>query len=157
MGAYPQQDQQKLPFSTPQSMMGGMMQQPSYVGLNQQPQPQQQRIPQHYSQTGNHPMYPGAPQAQSGAQPYGPYSATGMQHQPGRPPQHVAYGHSPLEQSGYVLKVKFIMKFVKRKLIVILMNFVVMGSMCQIHQQQVICLQINNSLHIILHRLNKVI
>lgn len=101
MGAYPQQEQQKLSFSTQQSLMGSMMQQPSYVGLNQQQATQQQRIPQHYPQAGSHPMYPGAPQAQSasGAQPYSPYPSAGMQHQPGRPPQHVAYSHASLDQS----------------------------------------------------------
>lgn len=78
-------------------MMGGMMQQPSYVGLNQQ-QTQQQRISQHYPQATNHPMYPGAPQAQNAPQPYSPYAAAAMQHQSGRPPQHVAYGHASLEQ-----------------------------------------------------------
>ncbi|XP_037903696.1 chromodomain-helicase-DNA-binding protein 7 isoform X5 [Hermetia illucens] len=103
MGAYPQQEQQKLSFSTQQSLMGSMMQQPSYVGLNQQQATQQQRIPQHYPQAGSHPMYPGAPQAQSasGAQPYSPYPSAGMQHQPGRPPQHVAYSHASLDQSSY--------------------------------------------------------
>ncbi|XP_055711038.1 chromodomain-helicase-DNA-binding protein 7 isoform X3 [Phlebotomus papatasi] len=99
MTGYPQ-DPQKMQFSTQQSMMAGMMPQQAYgaIGQPQQAQPQQ-RVPQHYTQTGGHPMYPGAPQPQpSAAQAYAGYSA-GLQHQSSRS-SHVAYGHTQLDQAA---------------------------------------------------------
>ncbi|GAB0094499.1 chromodomain-helicase-DNA-binding protein 7 isoform X1 [Sergentomyia squamirostris] len=101
MTGYPQ-DPQKMQFSTQQSMMAGMMPQQAYgaaLGQPQQAQPQQ-RVPQHYSQTTGHPMYPGAPQPQpTPAQAYAGYGS-GLQHQSSRS-SHVGYGHSQLEQAAY--------------------------------------------------------
>lgn len=104
---YPQQDPTKMQFPGQQSqMMGGMLQQQQAYGsalgqqqqAQQQQQQQQQRVPQHYSPATGHPLYPGSPQAQPTSQAYAPYAASSpMQHQPGRPPQHV-YGHAQLDQ-----------------------------------------------------------
>lgn len=100
MGAYPQQDPQKLQFSAQQNMLGGIMQQPGGYGAMGQPpqtqQQQQQRVP-HYSQSGAHPIYPGAAQTQPAAsQPYGAYQHP---HQSSRSVQHVGYGHG-IDQPG---------------------------------------------------------
>ncbi|KAJ6650068.1 Chromodomain-helicase-DNA-binding protein 7, partial [Pseudolycoriella hygida] len=96
---YPQQDPQKMQFPGQQGLM---LQQQGYGALSQQ-QAQQQRVPQHYSQATTHPMYAGAPQAQPTSQSqYASYASTAaMQHQSSRPPQHVAYGHSQLDQPSY--------------------------------------------------------
>lgn len=99
MSAYSQQDPQKMQFPGQQGMLPGIMQQQNYSNLGQQQSQTQQRVPQqHYSQSAGHPMYPTAPQSQATSQPYAPYgpSAT-IQHQPGRPAQHVSYGHSQLD------------------------------------------------------------
>ncbi|XP_055681908.1 uncharacterized protein LOC129789277 isoform X4 [Lutzomyia longipalpis] len=100
MTGYPQ-DPQKMQFSAQQSMMAGMMPQQAYGAIAQPQQAQpQQRVPQHYSQTGGHPMYPGTPQPQpTPAQSYGGYSA-GLQHQASRS-SHVGYAHTQLEQTAY--------------------------------------------------------
>ncbi|XP_037928095.1 uncharacterized protein LOC119662531 isoform X3 [Teleopsis dalmanni] len=104
MPTYGQQDQQKLPYTSQQGMMSGLLQQPGpnvgaggYGALSQQQQQQQQaptpqqqqsqqgRLPQHYQQASSqHPLYPGA--ASQSGQPGGPGAV---------PSGPQAYAHSP--------------------------------------------------------------
>lgn len=102
MSGYPQDPKQmQAAYSSQQNMMGGMLpQQYGSIPQTQHTQQAQQRISQHYPQSGHPQMYPTPPQ-----QTPQPYSAYGVQHQSSRTAattvQHPSYSHTGLDQSGY--------------------------------------------------------
>jgi len=100
MSSYPQDPKQmQTAYTTQQNMMGSMIPQQGYPSIpqSQHQQQAQQRITQHYPQSG-HQMY-GTPPQQAPTQAYAGY---GVQHQASRTAtnQHPAYGHQ-LDQTGY--------------------------------------------------------
>lgn len=100
MSSYPQDPKQmQTAYTTQQNMMGSMIPQQGYPSIpqSQHQQQAQQRITQHYPQSG-HQMY-GTPPQQAPTQAYAGY---GVQHQGTRTAtnQHPAYGHQ-LDQTGY--------------------------------------------------------
>lgn len=102
MTGYPEDPKQmQAAYSSQQNMMSGMIPQQSYgpVAQSQHQQQPQQRIPQHYPQSG-HQMYPAPSQQAPASQPYPGY---GVQHQSSRSSaaQHPGYSHTGLEQTGY--------------------------------------------------------
>jgi chromodomain-helicase-DNA-binding protein 7 len=102
MTGYPQDPKQmQAAYSSQQNMMSGMIPQQGYGSIpqSQHQQQAQQRISQHYPQSG-HQMYPTPPQQAPAPQPYGGY---GVQHQSSRSTsaQHPGYSHTGLDQSSY--------------------------------------------------------
>lgn len=92
--------QMQAAYTSQQSMMSGMIPQQGYGSIpqSQHQQQSQQRLSQHYPQSG-HQMYPTPPQ-QAPAPVYGGY---GVQHQSSRSAtaQHPSYSHSQLDQTNY--------------------------------------------------------
>lgn len=102
MSGYPQDPKQmQAAYSSQQNMMSGMIPQQGYGSIpqSQHQQQAQQRISQHYPQSG-HQMYPTPPQQAPAPQPYGGY---GVQHQSSRSTsaQHPGYSHTGLDQASY--------------------------------------------------------
>jgi chromodomain-helicase-DNA-binding protein 7 len=102
MSGYPQDPKQmQSAYSSQQNMMSSMIPQQGYASIpqSQHQQQAQQRISQHYPQSG-HQMYGTPPQQTPTPQ---AYSAYGVQHQSSRTAtaQHPAYGHTQLDQTGY--------------------------------------------------------
>ena len=102
MSGYPQDPKQmQAAYSSQQNMMSSMLPQQGYGSIpqSQHQQQAQQRIPQHYPQSG-HQMYPTPTQQAPAPQPYGGY---GVQHQSSRSSsaQHPGYSHTGLDQSSY--------------------------------------------------------
>lgn len=102
MSGYPQDPKQmQAAYSSQQNMMSGMIPQQGYGSIpqSQHQQQAQQRISQHYPQSG-HQMYPTPPQQAPAPQPYGGY---GVQHQSSRSSsaQHPGYSHTGLDQTSY--------------------------------------------------------